>query len=63
MTDVAKAFDLVEVPELFPRFNIAPTQDVAIVRLGEDERRHLSMVHWGLISSRAKSTRTPLPHL
>lgn len=49
MADVAKAFDLPDVPELFPRYNIAPTQGVPIVRLGEDERRHLTMVHWGLI--------------
>jgi len=29
---VAQEFGLVEVPELFPRFNIAPTQTVAVVR-------------------------------
>jgi putative SOS response-associated peptidase YedK len=56
-SDVAKAFELVDVPELFPRYNIAPTQDVPIVRLGDDERRHLSLVRWGLIPFWAKDAK------
>lgn len=53
-SDVAEVFGLHEVPELPPRFNIAPTQGVPIVRLGEDGRRQLSLVHWGLIPFWAK---------
>ena len=33
---------------LEPRYNVAPSQDVAAVRLEDGERR-LSMLHWGLI--------------
>lgn len=32
-----------------PRYNIAPTQPVAIVRVGADDRRELALVRWGLI--------------
>ena len=35
---IAEPFDLAEVPELLPRFNIAPTQAIPVVRLdGERE--------------------------
>lgn len=45
---VAEYFQLVENPPLEPRFNIAPTQPVAAVRLAEGERR-CDMLHWGLV--------------
>ena len=37
-----------------PRYNIAPTQPVAIVRLADDGGRELALVRWGLIPSWAK---------
>ena len=37
-----------------PRFNIAPTQDIAAIRDGEDNERELVMLRWGLIPSWAK---------
>ena len=41
-------FDLPEVPELLPRYNVAPTQEVPVVRtLGG--RRELTLLRWGLI--------------
>jgi len=37
-------------PNLMPRYNIAPTQDVPIVRLTQDATaRELLMVRWGLV--------------
>lgn len=50
---VAELFELDEVPELRPRFNIAPTQEVAVVRAREG-RRELGAVQWGLVPSWAK---------
>ncbi|MGV8038822.1 MAG: SOS response-associated peptidase [Thermoanaerobaculaceae bacterium] len=50
---VAELFELDEVPELRPRFNIAPTQDVAVVRAREG-RRELGAVQWGLVPSWAR---------
>ena len=37
-----------------PRYNIAPTQPVAIVRLSEVRERELALVRWGLIPAWAK---------
>jgi putative SOS response-associated peptidase YedK len=50
---IARVFELPETPELAPRFNIAPTQDVAAVRIADGGRR-VAMLHWGLIPSWAK---------
>jgi len=48
------AFDLADMTELPPRYNIAPTQDIAIIR-ADTSGRNLSLAHWGLIPSWAKS--------
>jgi putative SOS response-associated peptidase YedK len=56
-TPISGIQSLFLVEELFnlpPRVNIAPTQDVAAVRLGEDGKRHLAMLRWGLIPFWAK---------
>jgi putative SOS response-associated peptidase YedK len=45
---VAKVFMVPEVPDLPPRYNVAPSQPVAVVRAGADGRS-LSMFRWGLI--------------
>jgi putative SOS response-associated peptidase YedK len=51
-TEIAEEFDLPEVPVLMPRFNVAPTQNVAVVRLEPDQRvRGLDTLRWGLIPS------------
>jgi len=41
-----------------PRYNIAPTQPVAIVRPDHSGRRELVLVRWGLIPSWVKDPRT-----
>jgi len=54
---VAEYFDLRGQFELFPRYNIAPTQPMAIVRENRDANsndRELTMVHWGLVPRWAK---------
>jgi putative SOS response-associated peptidase YedK len=35
--------------EFTPRFNIAPTQDILIIRTDSEERKEITNVHWGLI--------------
>lgn len=50
-------FDFAESPNLRPRYNIAPTQIVPVVRAGEGQgqnRRSLAMMRWGLVPSWAK---------
>jgi putative SOS response-associated peptidase YedK len=50
---LARAFDLTDVPELPARYNIAPTQGVAVIRASADGRR-LDMLRWGLIPAWVK---------
>jgi putative SOS response-associated peptidase YedK len=46
---IERAFGLSDAPEVEPRYNIAPTQYVPIVRVDRDGRRVLRMVRWGLV--------------
>ncbi|MGD9644582.1 MAG: SOS response-associated peptidase [Pirellulales bacterium] len=47
---VAELFGLDEVPNWEPRYNVAPSQPVPVVRMrADDRRRHLDMLHWGLV--------------
>jgi len=52
--DVAEHFELDATPELQPRFNIAPGQDVAVVRSAEGAQRTLERRIWGLVPSWAR---------
>ena len=51
---LADVFDVDPPRELQPRFNIAPTQTVPIVRAGKDGPRECALVRWGLVPSWAK---------
>jgi len=53
---LAEAFDLAGLPELAPRYNIAPTQPVAAVRSGEAGRQ-LVRLRWGLVAPWARDTK------
>lgn len=50
---LAEAFGVDALPNLAPRYNIAPTQDVVAIRHADDGRE-LTMLRWGLIPSWAK---------
>jgi putative SOS response-associated peptidase YedK len=48
--DIALLFDLSEIPSLPPRFNTAPTQEAAVVRVtAPGAPRHLDFLRWGLV--------------
>ncbi|MBK8900866.1 MAG: SOS response-associated peptidase [Anaerolineaceae bacterium] len=56
---LAMLFDVPEtavaaLPPSVPRYNIAPTQPVAAIRLGENGEREFTFFHWGLIPSWSK---------
>jgi putative SOS response-associated peptidase YedK len=51
---LADVFDVDPPRELKPRFNIAPTQTIPIVRAGKATPRECAMVRWGLVPSWAK---------
>jgi len=42
-------FDYENLPNLEPRYNIAPTQTVPVVRLADSGRREIALLRWGLI--------------
>jgi putative SOS response-associated peptidase YedK len=47
---VAEAFGLPEAPDLWPRFNIAPGQPLAVVRQKQQAQgRELAFLRWGLV--------------
>lgn len=51
-------FELAEAASLRPRFNIAPTQTVAVVRQPSGtSARHLSLLRWGLVPAWAQDLR------
>jgi putative SOS response-associated peptidase YedK len=51
---LAELFELDEKPHLVPRWNVAPTQEVAIVRARPEGGRELAMARWGLVPFWAK---------
>ncbi len=50
---VAELFGLLEVPDLSPRWNVAPTQDALVVRT-TDAGRAGALLRWGLVPAWAK---------
>jgi putative SOS response-associated peptidase YedK len=51
---IALAFGLEHPPAIAPRYNIAPTQDVPVVRVNRAGERELAQVRWGLVPRWAK---------
>ena len=51
---IAEQFGVTVAHEIAPRYNIAPTQPVAAIRLDDGGRRELTYFQWGLIPSWAK---------
>lgn len=55
--EMQAAFEILRLAEEYefrPRYNIAPTQRMLVVRLGEDGQRELVPMRWGLIPSWAR---------
>ena len=51
---IALAFGLAWPPDIRPRYNIAPTQSVPIVRINAAGERELIQMRWGLVPRWAK---------
>ncbi len=52
----AALFGVTGAADLKPRYNIAPTQMIAAVRVSAQETRELAMLRWGLVPSWAKDS-------
>jgi putative SOS response-associated peptidase YedK len=47
---IGEMFDLVEVPPVLPRYNLAPTQEAPVVRVAAPgAARSLDLLRWGLV--------------
>jgi len=53
---IALQFGLTHPPELAPRYNIAPSTEVPIVRVNAEGRRELVLVRWGLVPRWARDS-------
>jgi putative SOS response-associated peptidase YedK len=51
---IRRQFNLKDLPRLVPRYNVAPSQDVPIVRANAEGERELVFARWGLIPSWSK---------
>ena len=51
---VKRVFGVDAIPLLEPRYNVAPTQAVPVVREREPGQREVALLHWGLVPSWAK---------
>jgi putative SOS response-associated peptidase YedK len=49
--ELAELFRLEEIPELEPRYNIAPTQPIPLIKSRREGPRRVELVRWGLIPS------------
>ncbi len=49
---IQQEFNLTSVPDVAPRYNIAPTQTLPVIT--NDNPRELSFLRWGLVPSWAK---------
>jgi len=58
--DLVEIFELLREPELPPRYNIAPTQRVAVVRQSGKDREFAGM-RWGLVPSWSKDPKAGPP--
>lgn len=51
--ELIEIFELIRAPQFSPRYNIAPTQPIIVVRAGK-EGRVADWLHWGLVPSWAQ---------
>jgi putative SOS response-associated peptidase YedK len=58
--DLVEIFELLREPELSPRYNIAPTQRIAVVRQ-DGKTRELSLMRWGLVPVWSKDPKAGPP--
>src|SRR3954464_3837268 len=55
--EIRRLFGYLEQPNFPPRYNVAPTQPIPIVRLAEGKRQY-ALVRWGLLPAWVKDPRS-----
>jgi putative SOS response-associated peptidase YedK len=54
-------FEEIDEKRIVPRFNVAPSQQVPVIRLNGDDARRLGFVKWGLIPSWTRGKPKTIP--
>lgn len=56
--ELRKIFDLIEHPHVDPRYNVAPTQNVGVVRCCDElDHNRFDQLKWGLVPSWSKDSK------
>jgi putative SOS response-associated peptidase YedK len=58
--DIEEAFGLDAAPAVAPRYNIAPSEPMLIVRAGAAGEREAAQVRWGLVRPGSESAKAPI---
>jgi len=58
--DIEEAFGLEAAPAVAPRYNIAPSEPMLIVRAAVSAGREAALVRWGLVRSGSLSAKAPI---
>ena len=56
--DLKALFGYLDADDFPPRYNIAPTQPIGVVRLDERKQRRFALVRWGLVPAFVKEPRS-----
>jgi putative SOS response-associated peptidase YedK len=58
--ELEEAFDLASAPAVAPRYNIAPTEPMLVVRAGGAGEREAALVRWGLLRPGSEDAKAPI---
>jgi putative SOS response-associated peptidase YedK len=58
--ELVEAFDLASAPAVAPRYNIAPTEPMLVVRAGGAGEREAALVRWGLLRPGSEDAKAPI---
>jgi putative SOS response-associated peptidase YedK len=58
--ELEQEFGLSAVPRVAPRYNIAPTEPILVVRVGDAGRREAALLRWGLVRPGSEDARAPI---
>ena len=58
--EIEEAFELTAIPAISPRYNIAPTEPMLVVRPDEGGKREAALVRWGLVRPGSEYAKAPI---
>jgi putative SOS response-associated peptidase YedK len=58
--EIEEAFGVADVPAVAPRYNIAPSEPLLVVRSAEAGRREAALLRWGLVRPGSEDAKTPI---